>query len=334
MKKFFLFFVIMFVTLLTSCISLQSAVYLAKEDDEINPTLRQGIGILNAQVLDGIQKADFDRFIGYFATGLTDKETLKQELQNNFPTMTKYTSGRIFTTYREYYVEWHGNGNTPAVISPRNDNDYNVTVNRAGDEMYFYFGVSSDFNQFLLTMIYVKQNDIWKLTNCYLGSFKVAEKNAMQWYQDAVAQYDKGYLIPALFRAQIASNCKQPSPLARYAAESRITDLTAKLQDEAKATYIFPIKLSTVKNEPVIYYIEPQFVQNEMIPIIRYVTTCRLSDYDALKEEANLMSPMVQDMFYGITAGASGIVFRAFSEPPTDSSKTYSYYSTVIEITK
>lgn len=332
MKKVFFFIGVMFVTLLTSCVSVQPAAYLAKEDNEIDSSLRQEINALNTQILGVIQKADFDAFFGYFATGLTDEAKLKQQLQDALPSMTKYISGKTFTTYREYYVKWQGSGSMPAIILPRDDKDYRVSVNRAGDEMYLFFGTNKDFSQSLLSMIYVKQSGNWRLVNSNIGSFKVADKNAMQWYQESTAEYDKGYLIPALFRIQLASNCLRPSPFTKYDSESKITDYAKKLQDEAKTKYTFPIKLSNVKSNPVMYYIEPQFVQNDMIPLVRYVTSYPLDNENALKEEANQMSPVVQEMFVGIADGVSNIVFKAFSEPPTDPNKTYKSYGTVVEI--
>jgi hypothetical protein len=50
------------------------------------------------------------------------------------------------------------------------------------------------------------------------------------------------------------------------------------------------------------------------------------------EDEANQMSPVVQEMFTGIADGASNIVFKAFSEPPTDPNKTYQSYGTVVEV--
>jgi len=334
MKKTFFVVSLLLVMLLTSCVSINTGAYLAKENEEIDSALRQQIATLNTQILGTIQKSDFDGLFAYFANGVDDGAKLKQRLQGSFPSLVKSTAGKSFDTYREYYIKWQGKNNGPAVIVPQSDTDFRLSVDHASDEMYVFLGVSRDFSQAMLTMTYTKQNGSWRLYNSYVGSYKVANKTAPEWYQEASTQYDMGHLVPASFRAQHASKLLAPSPMAKYDFEAKIVAYAKKLQDEMRATYTFPITASSVKGSPAIYYLDPQFVQNDIVPVVWYITSNPLDNEAALKDEANLMSPVVQDMFPGIADGVSNIVFKAFSEAPSDPNKKYNSFGTVVQVTR
>ena len=99
-----------------------------------------------------------------------------------------------------------------------------------------------------------------------------------------------------MFRLQLASNCIQPTPFLRYKQEAESIDYSRKLQAELNSEYTFPIQLSSLPGNPVIYSLDSQFAEGEMVSIVHYVNSLPLNNTVALNEEANLMNPVIQEM--------------------------------------
>jgi hypothetical protein len=333
--KIILSLIVMIMLILTaSCgvVKVQPAANLALENDEIDAALRQEIHSINDKVISIIQQNDLEAFSAYFVSGAGD-DTLKQQIKDVFPRMVNITQGKKFEEYADYYCKWQGEGNIPFTILPKDSTDFRISIERANNEMFIILmNTSSEFNQFLLSTVYTKQDNAWKIYKSHISLFKVAEKNAVQWYEDALAGYDKGYLVPALFRLQMANSCLQPAPFMKYDTEGKMADFVKQVQTETKAKYSFPIQLTSVKSQPVIYYIEPQFVQKKILPVIKYVTSYSKADTNKIESEAREMIPEIQKLFPGIAEGASHLVFKAFSEPPLDPAKVYESYGTLVEV--
>jgi hypothetical protein len=233
-----------------------------------------------------MQKGNPDEFLGYFAIGILDEQGLRQQIINNFPKMAGLTAEKEFEQYQDYHCVCGGGGNMPCVILPKTDYDFQISIQRVSDEMFLSLLDTQEFNQLLLSIIYVKQDDNWKVYLCYIGSFRIAEKNAVQWYEDALPYYNQGYLTSAGFRLGMAISCLNPAPFLKYQQENEIVELAKKDQAEINSKYSFPIQLSDIESNPVIYSIKPQFVQQDIIPVVWYVTSTRLKDVNSLKEEA------------------------------------------------
>jgi hypothetical protein len=334
MKTIILIVSIALVFLATSCSTapISPGYYLAKENEEIDLSLRQEIHKLNDNIIEVIQKGNSDELLGYFAIGLLGEQDLRQQIINNFTEMTGLTVEKEFEQYQDYHCIWGGGGNMPCIILPKTDYDFQISIQRVSDEMFLSLLNTQEFNQLLLSIIYVKQDNNWKVYLVNIGSFKIAEKNAVQWYEEALPYYNQGYLISAGFRLGMAKSCLHPAPFLKYQKEDKIVELIEKDQAEINSKYSFPIQLSHIESNPVIYSIKPQFVQQDIIPVVWYITSIKLEDINNLKEEANLMSPIVQQMFPGIAEGTKYIVFKAFSELPNDPKKTYTSYGTVVEV--
>jgi len=74
----------------SSCVTVQPASYLAKEDDEISTSVRGDIRTLG-NIISLIQKNDFEAFCGYFVTGIKDDNALKQQIKDQFPVLVEIT---------------------------------------------------------------------------------------------------------------------------------------------------------------------------------------------------------------------------------------------------
>jgi hypothetical protein len=279
-----------------------------------------------------MQEGNSDELFGYFVTGLANEDELRQNNKDIIPEVARFTKDKEFTLYKDFYCTCGGGGSMPCIVLPKTDYDFQVSIKRVGNEMFMSLSETQEFNKLLLSLVYAKQDGQWKLSQYHIGSFKIAEKNAVQWYEEALPYYNQGSLISALFRLEMANSCLNPAPFLKYQKEGEIVELAEKAQAEFKSKYSLPIQLSDIKGKPVIYDIRPQFVQQDIIPVVWYITSIKLEDVNGLKEEANSMSPIVQQMFPDIAEGTKYIVFKAFSEPPSDPNKTYKAYGTVVEV--
>jgi hypothetical protein len=316
-----------------ACVHANACRYMVNND--IDLSLRQEIQTLNDKVLTTIKNNDFNGLIGYFVNGVTDEQ--KQQIQEVFPSTVKEVNEESFEPYQDFYEKCMASLKyNPGEFRPGINSDSTVYVGNIGDvatdEMFLSFEISNDFTKRLLSMLYVKQDGEWKLHNCNFGTYVVAGKDSVEWYNEASAEYAKGYLIPALFRAQLADECLHASPFIKYDQQGKIADFFQKLTNEDKSKYTFPIELSSISSNPavygielqfvqnettaIVYGIEPQFVQKEIIPVVTYVTSYPLGNTSALTEEAKAMSPLLLNMFPGIADGASNIVFEVSLQPP------------------
>lgn len=327
-----LFLVVFILNISCGMASVKPDFYLVKENEEISLPLQREIYKLDKNIIEIIQKGGPDELSGYFVTGSIYEQAIRQQNANVFPKAATLMKDKELIAYRDFYCTCSGESSAPCIVLPKTDYDFQVSIPRASNEMYVSLSETLEFNKLLLSLIYAKQNGQWKLFQYYIGSFKIAEKNAVQWYEEALSYYNQGNLTLALLRLDVAYGCLHPAPFLKYRRENEIIQFTKKAEAEFKDKYTFPIQLSDIKGNPAIYSIKGQFVQQDIIPVVWYVTSYKLEDVSNLKEEGNFLSPIVQEMFPGIAEGTKYIVFKAFTELPTDPQKVYNSYGTIVEI--
>ena len=66
--------------------------------------------------------------------------------------------------------------------------------------------------------------------------------------------------------------------------------------------------------------------------MVKYVSSNSFDDKDALQKEAKEMTRILRKMFPGITDYYEYIAFKVFSEPPTDSTRTYKAYGITVKV--
>jgi hypothetical protein len=315
-----------------SCVTVNTAQYRVLEDDEISRQISQEVNAVNNRVMEALQTGDFDSFFSLYITNAPNGlQVDRAALLSVFPKMTELAKGKEFAAHRDYYITWTGKGSIRAVTLPANDNDITLFLDRIEDEMFVSLMRSHEFNSLMVSLAYARQAGEWMLCYAHIGSFEIANKGAGQWYEEALTLEERGELIPAVFRIQMAEECSRSAPFTQHAARNKITGLSQKLEIEVTAKYSFPAEVS-LPGSPLIYYLAPQFVQNDLLPVVRYVTTIPLEDVKQLEDEARAMATLVMDMYPRIAHGASHIVFKAYAEPPTDPSRYYNSYGTVVEV--
>ncbi len=334
-KVHFVLDIVIFVILLIALFSPVTNLYseLSRHNDEINTEIRNSVHILNERIIESIRNNEPSVMYNLFVEEVKDQGI--DNIKSLYSQFSPAIEGKTFELYNEYYVvsqNWRPVQFT--VLSETvADSEFYMHVNTAGNNTYISLLKSEgDFKDLVLSFIYVKMNNQWRLHVSHLGIFKIAGKTAIEWFEEAKELSGKGYNIPALLRLSIANQFIKPAPFIQYAKEKDIIDLSNKIRTKINQKHKFPIQLSNVKNTPEVCYVEPQFVQMDLFPMIKYVTKIPLDKVSELQKEVDAITAELESIFPGITKGVSHIVYVAYSEPPTDPKREYQGYRLTAEV--
>ena len=306
---------------------------LSRHNDEIKPKIRNNIHVLNTKIIESIGNNEpsimYDLFVDEVkAEGIDNIKKLYSQF-------SPAIEGIIFEVYNEYYVVLQSWRAVQFTVQSETvaDGEFYMNLKTASNSTYIALLRSEgNFQDCIFSFVYVKVNRKWRLHKVHLGIFKIGGKTTTEWHQEAKELSEKGHNIPAFLRQSIANQILRPAPFIQYAQEKEITALFNDIQKKVYEKYKFPIQLSNVKNAPEIYYIEPQFVQMDLLPMIKYITKVPLDNVPELEEEVEAITAELESVFPGITKNVSHIAYKAFSEPPTDPKKTYQNYGLTVEI--
>ena len=308
-------------------------VNVSKHNDSIPEEVRNEVHEINNKVVEGISSGDIKTLKAIeldSSITLGDMEKMSKQLS---PVM----AGKKFTSSDDYFIKYTGIGKNSFPIPSETEIPFTILLELESGKPYFASLVTThgEHTDFALTLVYVKKKNTWKLQGFNAGQIRIAGRNAVQWFEEAKEMAQQNHNLPALLRLQMAtSQILRPAPYIQYKKESEIIELSKSLQGDFGEIHKFPLEMSELKNSPTIYYITPEFVQNDLLPLIKYVTSNSLDDKSALQDEAELMTGILQERFPGITDYYSYIAFKAFSEPPTDPKRTYKAFGVTVEVNK
>jgi len=299
----------------------------SKSNEKINKDLRDKIHALNNSIIESIRNNEPSVMYDIFADEI--KEQGIDKIKNLYSQFSQAIQEKKFRPYKEYYAVSHNWW--PAqfvVLSDAVDNImFYMHVRTASNSVYISLLKSQgDVQELMFSFVYVKINRKWRLHAAHLGTFKIDGKNAVGWHREAMKWADKGYDIPAMIRLAVVSQLIKPAPFIQFAKEEEIIASLKKTRATINQRYKFPVRLSHIKNTPEIYYIEPQFVQRDLLPKIKYVTRIPLDEVSELQEEVDSITVELESIFPGITKEVSHVVYEAFSKPPLDREKVYQCY--------
>ncbi|MBE8724345.1 hypothetical protein [Flavobacterium hungaricum] len=236
--------------------------------------------------------------------------------------------GDIYTTYKadsyrildEYNVEntTTNVGNTiPSGISK--DNDYVINYLALNKDMYVSLLIPNGHqNELLITLIYGKYGDEWKINIFHVGQYSFSKKTAPDFHKLAQESYKKSYLIDAINYSSMAKKCLRPGDeIFKYQKENDINTLYDKLMAEANAKYTFPLTLENVNTKPVLYSIQPQMIIDQgYSPMVWYISKISVQDTTALKVENEKVKTEVNNLFAGINKDKKYVFYRISNEIP------------------
>lgn len=297
-------------------------------NSEIDSNIKEEIQSLNSSILSSIINNNPE-----FTYGLLVEEGKKNGLDsisNLYKQLQPVIKENNFTAINEYHVKYKGLGKTTFPIPSKTEPPFYTHLECSNSEYYIsIFESSGSFQNFALTFIYEKNNETWLLKILHLGLVRMGGKNAIDWFREGQKLYENDHFVPSALRLSIAMNLLRPAPFIQYKSEKDIKDLTAKnLKNIEKHKFPIPIDLDS---KPLVYAVVPQFVKNDLLPLVKYITKFPITDDISIRDEVNKMHPILESIFPGISSYGKHVIYRAFDEIPSDPQKQYKVFGVTID---
>jgi hypothetical protein len=209
------------------------------------------------------------------------------------------------------------------------DAQYYLDYTSEAKEMYMaFFLPKGGTDQQMITVLYSKYSYGWRVSQIEIEPYTINGKTAPQLYQQAKADYDKGYFINAVTTMELAVKCLKPAEMWEWTTEDTISKFYTKTMDAANEHYHFPITVDGVPTRPGIFRVLNQNIAEGTYLAIYYRSKIDLKDTAALRKENNAVKKVIGHVFPGITQNNKYLLYSAFNELPAGGKYVKSYDAT------
>lgn len=287
------------------------------KDENIEQSLKNEIQTLDKKVLEAVTTNKPDLIKSIMSDKLLEKsgEDIDQliEQAGNLIKSTDYSILNQFQAKNSTT----GIGNT-IVSGVSGLNDYVIHYQALNEEMFISLLIpNSGLDEFIVTNIYGKYPEGWKLNILQFGQYKVNGQTAPELYSQAKSEYEKGYLMDAANNMFLSSRVANPAnKFWQYQNEDEMKEFYEKVMTEINSLYKFPMTLEKIETKPQILSIYPQGTADGYFPMIEYLTNLDLKDTIRTKEEYEKVHSQIVKAFNGIEKDKEYIFYKAFSEMP------------------
>lgn len=233
-----------------------------------------------------------------------------------------------YSVAKEFYIQNSTENVSNTIFSGLSgDYDYIFHYLALNKEMYISMLVpNTEPDQILITCIYGKYPDGWKINILQLGLYQLRHKNAIDLYKDAQKKYEKGYLIDAVNTMYLLQSCLYPANnFMQYSLDGKINEFYNTVQTEIKQKYVFPNELNTIQSKPKIINIYQQSVEEGYFPMVEYLTQISLKDTLNLRKENDEIHKIIGSIYPGIDKEKKILFYRVWSEMPNGKTKVNTY---------
>jgi len=334
MRKFLLSLLVIFALFLTSCSlgsSLTTGVGFVRinQNDGINKEILNTVKNLDNQVLDSIKNNNPDKILEI------GTENFKQNSENNkemFGDISKYVKDKSFDYQGRYYCKINTIGKYNFSIETSKSDPFYIHLDAIGEEMFVsLFKSNSKSDDYMLALIYVKDQGKWKLNTLHCGAYSYDGMNAIDLYEKAKSLDNQGYKGPAALYLDLCNTVLRPAPFLQYKRESEINDYSKQLSEYLKNNSHFPEQLKNFNNIKIYGFYVKYVNGSGVVPFIKYVTNTELGNKEAIEKEANDINSDVIIQYPGMKENFNIFMYEAYSELPVDSKITYKCYRTAVK---
>lgn len=199
------------------------------------------------------------------------------------------------------------------------------------ENIFSIYSFTHEHNKYHVTIVYVKPEDNWELYAFRIGAYSLLNQTALDLYKRAKLLDQKGHTIMALLWLSNIKRYLKPSPFAFYPQEKEILNYQQKLKEKIDSRHEFPIEITSIESKPKIYTISGVFVQEDLVPVIKYRSTLYDKSEAVLKVEADAITSKIENIFPGITVYQNNLLFQVF--PPegedSDNKKSKAVYTEI-----
>ncbi|MTH16129.1 hypothetical protein [Flavobacterium sp. LC2016-01] len=297
-----------------------------QKNESIEASKVQEIKVLNDKLFKAIMNNDIP---GVKAL-LSDKllTVVNSDLDKLVGTVSSNYQSKSYTILDQYYVSNSSVDIPNTLISGvSGDNDYTIGYKALNKEMYTVLWMpTSEYNDALITVIYGKYGNEWKINILQFGQYTLLKKTAPDYYKLAQESYKKGYLIDAVNYMTVAKQCLKPaSEFFKYQKEQEINDFSDKVFKEASSKFTLPFTLENIESKPKVFRIFPQMTKDGFMPEICYISSIKLADTVALKVENEKVKIEAAKAFNGLDKVKTKIFYGAYNEMPDGKKEVMQY---------
>lgn len=286
-------------------------------DESIKQRLRNEIQALDKKVLEAVTTNNPH----LIRTILSDK--LLEKDGNNIDLLIKQAGSVIpnadYRILNQFYVKNSTTGIGNTIMSGKKGlNDYMIHYQSINKEIFISVLIpKGGLDEFIITNIYGKYPDGWRLNIIQFGQYKVNGQTAPELYSKAKEKYEKGYLIDAAMNIFLCLQVANPAnKFWKYQKGEEMKRMHEKIMTSVKSRYSFPLTLEEIDSKPQIFTINPQGMNEGYFPIIAYLTNIDLEDTIGTKEENEKIHKIIGKTFSGIDKDKKYIFYKAFSQVP------------------
>lgn len=295
-------------------------------NDHIDSESRNQIKVLNDKIVEALNENNSEKLQTVFSDQLKIKT--KNELSNFVNIVHSSFESKKYKLLDEYLANDSGIGTTGiALKGTSNENDYSIHYPITTNETYISLITNNNAsNKILLTCMYGKYGNDWKLNVLRIGDYSFFGNTAIDFYKQAKINYEKGNIIDATNDILMMQQTFQPSDnFFQYQKLAEMKEYGQKLLAEANTKFALPKKIEEISSKPQIFSVGPKAMEEGVFPMVTYITSINLKDSLALKIENDGIKKIIVSLFPGIEKGKKYVFFQAYNDIPNGSLKQEHY---------
>lgn len=258
-------------------------------------------------------------------------EILIKQSKNNLKELVSELSEIIesdqYDIMDQYQVINSTSGLMNTVVSGNQNDDYIINYKAINKEIFISLIIpKTQHDKFLITTIYGKYQEGWKLNFLQVGQLTINNKTAPQLYEEALEDNKNGYSVDALNKVYLAQSVLFPgNELFEYLKAKEINTFYEERMKTLNDHYQFPIKLKNIPSEPEIFSISPIVTKQGYFPNVKYLTKFNLDDTVQTKLENKRIHNIIDQKIYGLKENNDYILYEASNEIPRGEKGVPSY---------
>ena len=227
----------------------------------------------------------------------------------------RFYKGEIRGNYTVYDTFYSAGAQPFDAIVLQSDKGYTFTYTSPARDSYvavLEFAYSDNMTG-ALAIVYGRIDGTWKVCETEWVYLTKNGRTVQQMYAQAKKQQDNGFIIDALFDAQMALNIAGSYQDKNFGIEEikLVRLLHAELKKACNEQYVYPHILEGVSSGPKITQLSTLQQNDNLIHYITYTTTVAIDDIPGLEKEAREMRKALPQYFKGINFKKQEVTFRA-----------------------
>ena len=296
------------------------------KDENIDASLKREIETLDNKVIEAIASNNTMLLKKIMSEKLLEKSG--KNIGQLIEQVGRVISSKNFNILNQYHVKNSTTGIGNTVLSGiSKENDYIIHYQALNKEIFISIIIPENrLDEFIITNIYGKYPDGWKLNILQFGQYRINGQTAPELYSKAKGEYEKGYLVDAANDIFLSSRVANPAnKFWQYQKEDEIKKFYNKVLTEIKSEYSFPLTLEKINTKPQIMNIFPFGMQEGYFPMVEYLTNINLKDTVKTKIENDQIHQSIGKEFKGLDKDKKYIFYKAYNEIPNGKTPVPAY---------